>query len=362
MAKARRGSALHRAGIGGEMARAGLPEGTNARRRDRVALLCTTALQAAAVLVLATPAIAQLAPNARPTGGQVVGGQVGISQNAQTTTVQQSTQQGAVNWQSFNVGSAHAVQFQQPNAAATTLNRVVGPDPSVIAGKITANGNVVLVNQSGVVFSQGAQVDVHGLIVSSANITDRNFMAGRMVFDQAGNPNARIINHGQISVKESGLAALVAPSVANHGVINARMGKVVLAGATAHTVDLYGDGLIAVDVTGQVKQAPIGPDGKAVTVLVTNTGTILADGGTVVLTAKAVDGIVNNLVTAGGKIQANTAGGKVGRIELAGVGGGLTIEGDVSAMGTMAGSAGGNVQALATGDVAVTKTARRCSM
>ncbi len=340
------------------MARAGLPAGTNARRRDRVALLCTTALQAAAVLVLSTPAIAQLAPNARPTGGQVVGGQVGISQNAQTTTVQQSSQLGAVNWQSFNVGSAHAVQFQQPNAAATTLNRVVGPDPSMIAGKITANGNVVLVNQSGVVFSKGAQVDVNGLIVTSTNISNKNFMAGKMVFDQPGSPNARIVNHGQISVKESGLAALVAPSVANHGVINARMGKVVLAGAMTHTVDLYGDGLIAVDVTGQVKQAPIGPDGKAVTVLVTNTGTILADGGTVVLTAKAVDGIVNNLVTAGGKIQANTAGGRVGRIELTGVGGGLTIEGDVSAMGTMAGTKGGTVQALATGDVTVTKTAR----
>ena len=358
MAKERRGSALHRAGIGGGMARAGLPAGTNARRRDRVALLCTTALQAAAVLVLSTPAIAQLAPNARPTGGQVVGGQVGISQNAQTTTVQQSSQLGAVNWQSFNVGSAHAVQFQQPNAAATTLNRVVGPDPSVIAGKITANGNVVLVNQSGVVFSKGAQVDVNGLIVTSTNISNQNFMAGKMVFDQPGSPNARIVNHGQISVKESGLAALVAPSVANHGVINARMGKVVLAGAMTHTVDLYGDGLIAVDVTGQVKQAPIGPDGKAVTVLVTNTGTILADGGTVVLTAKAVDGIVNNLVTAGGKIQANTAGGQVGRIELTGVGGGLTIEGDVSAMGSMAGTKGGTVQALATGDVTVTKTAR----
>mgnify|MGYP003334674858 CR=1 FL=1 len=38
----------------------------------------------------------------------------------------------------------------------------------------------------------------------------------------------------------------------------------------------------------------VGPDGKAVTALVTNTGTIIADGGTVVLTANAVDGIVTN--------------------------------------------------------------------
>lgn len=327
-------------------------------RRDRVTLLSTTALQAVAVLMTVTPAAAQLAPTARPQNGQVVGGQVSITQNPQTTTVQQGSQLGAVNWQSFNVGSSHTVTFQQPNRSAVTLNRVVGPDPSVIAGRINANGNVVLVNQSGVVFDRGAQVDVQGLIVTSNNIRTQDFMAGRMNFDQPGNPNARIVNNGQITVKESGLAALVAPSVANHGVINARMGKVVLAGATAHTIDLYGDGLVAVDVTGQVKQAPVGPDGKAATVLVTNTGTILADGGTVVLTAKAVDGIVTNLVTAGGTIRANTVGNKVGRIELSGVGGGLVIEGDIAAMGTLAGSVGGTVQALATDGVTVAGAAR----
>ncbi len=358
MAKAG-GQAVHR-GVGqqGTIIPVAIPATLRSRRRDRRGLLGTTALQAVTVLVLAQPALAQLAPTARPTGGQVVGGQVGISQSTQTTTVQQSSQHGAINWQSYNIGASHTVQYLQPNAQASTLNRVVGPDPSVIAGKITANGNVVLVNQSGVVFEKGAQVDVQGLIVTSNNIRTADFMAGRMNFDQPGNPNARVVNHGSITVRESGLAALVAPSVANHGVINARMGKVVLAGATAHTVDLYGDGLIAVDVTGQVKQVPVGPDGKAVTALVTNTGTILADGGTVQLTARAVDGIVGNLVTAGGRIQANSVGNRAGRIDIAGVGGGLTIEGDIAATGIAAGTKGGSVQALATGDVTVRNGAR----
>ena len=100
----------------------------------------------------------------------------------------------------------------------------------------------------------------------------------------------------------------MAPQVANSGTINAKLGHVVLAGAKTATLDLYGDGLLSLDVTNQVTQVPVGADGKKVTALVTNTGVIVADGGTVQLTARAADGIVQNLVQAGGKIRAATAG------------------------------------------------------
>ena len=82
----------------------------------------------------------------------------------------------------------------------------------------------------------------------------------------------------------------------------------MLAGAKTATLDLYGDGLLSLDVTNQVTQTPVGPDGKAATALVTNTGVIVADGGTVQLTARAADGIVQNLVEAGGTIRAATRG------------------------------------------------------
>ena len=62
----------------------------------------------------------------------------------------------------------------------------------------------------------------------------------------------------QITVRQAGLAALVAPQVANSGVINARMGHVVLAGAKTATLDLYGDGLLALDVSNQMTKAPMG--------------------------------------------------------------------------------------------------------
>jgi len=134
------------------------------------------------------------------------------------------------------------------------------------------------VNQSGVNFYKGAQVNAAGVMVSAAGITNQNFMAGVMKFDQPGKPDARIDNQGTITVKQAGLAALVAPRVANSGVITAQLGHVVLAGAKTATLDLYGDGLLSLDVSDQVMQAPVGNAGRTATALVTNTGTIIADG------------------------------------------------------------------------------------
>ncbi len=327
-------------------------------RRKRSALMVSTALQATAMFVLSLPADAQPAPNARPTGGVVVAGTAAIGQTANTTTINQSTQRAAVNWQSFDVGSQQRVDFRQPSANAMTLNRVVGPDPSRIAGRIDANGQVVLVNQSGVTFFKGAQVNTNGLMVSAIGITNQNFMAGKMVFDQPGNPNARVENQGTITVREAGLAALVAPQVANSGVINAKLGHVVLAGAKTATLDLYGDGLLSLDVSNQVTQAPVGADGKPVTALVTNTGVIVADGGTVQLTARAADGVVQNLVNAGGKIRAATVGNAAGMVALGGVGGSIVVEGQLSAPGRAPGTVGGDIEIATTGNVTVASSAR----
>jgi filamentous hemagglutinin family protein len=318
-------------------------------RRTRSALMVSTALQAAVVTVLALPASAQPAPNARPTGGVVVGGSAAIAQSANNTIIHQTSQRAALNWQSFNVGSQQSVTFQQPDARAIALNTVTGPNPSQIAGRIGANGQVVLVNQSGVTFYKGSQVNTAGLMVSAASADPQAFMrGGNIVFDRAGHPDARIVNNGHITITGAGLASLVAPSVANAGVITARLGNVVLAGAKTATLDLYGDKLVTVNVTGAVTKAPDG--GQA---LVTNTGVIRADGGTVRLTARAVDGVVTNLVTAGGKIQARTVGSHNGDIAIDGVGGSITVTGDLDATGRAAGTTGGRIGLLASDAVIV---------
>ena len=103
----------------------------------------------------------------------------------------QSSARAAINWRSFSIGAAEHVNFQQPSASAATLNRVVGTDPSIILGRLTANGQVFLVNRNGILFGQGSKVDVGALVASTANVSNANFMAGRLVFDEGAESRAR---------------------------------------------------------------------------------------------------------------------------------------------------------------------------
>lgn len=322
--------------------------------RPRHDLLRSTALQAVFLVALVAPsprALAQTAPaaTALPTGGQVIAGQARITATTgagtAAMTVKQSTAYGAYDWKSFDIGKTASVTYQVPNSQSVSVNRVISPtSPSVIAGKLASNGVVVVQNQSGVVFTQGAEVNVNTLIASAPGISDANARAGRLIFDQAPRPGAKVENHGSITVAQTGLAALVAPQVANSGVIRAQMGRVVLAGAEAHTVDLYGDGLLSIDVTRQVTHIPVGADGKGATALVTNTGTIVADGGTILLTASAVDGVVQNLVAAGGTVRANTVGNRTGQVAIKANGGDVAVTGTILAQGISSGSKGGQVE------------------
>jgi len=73
-------------------------------RRNRPALMMSTALQATVILVLSLPADAQPLPNAHPTGGSVVAGAAAISQTGSKTQIDQSSQRAAIDWKSFDVG------------------------------------------------------------------------------------------------------------------------------------------------------------------------------------------------------------------------------------------------------------------
>ncbi|WP_270938836.1 two-partner secretion domain-containing protein, partial [Falsiroseomonas oryzae] len=264
-----------------------------APRLLRAALLASTAL-------LPATALAQ-----RPGGGSVQAGSATIDQtDPARTQVTQTSDRAVINWTTFNIGGTHHVNIDQPAASSWSLQRVTAPDPSTIAGRLTSNGGVAIVNRSGITFAAGAQVDVASLIATTSDITNGNFMAGVMAFDGAPNPGARVENRAgsTITVREQGLAALVGPVVANAGVIRARLGRVALAGgAERFTLDLAGDGLLSIDVTQQVSTGPGG--GVA---LVTNTGTIEADGGSILLSATAASGVVERLVSAGGTIRADT--------------------------------------------------------
>lgn len=274
-----------------------------------------------AVLLLGTALgpLAALPALANPLGGDVVAGDASVAgEGTPTVTVTQGSDKAIIDWRSFNVGLGETTQFVQPSQQSVTLNRVTGGEgASTIAGAINANGQVFLVNPDGILFTKDAQIDVGGLLATTNDISNSDFMAGTYRFSTPGNPTASVVNEGTITVTDTGMAALVAPGVRNAGTITANLGKVSLASGNSFTLDFYGDNLIdlAVDdsIAGQVIDVATG---KPLTDLVSNSGLIRADGGTVQLTAAAARSVVDSVINNTGNIEANSVGLKNGKIVL----------------------------------------------
>jgi filamentous hemagglutinin family protein len=115
----------------------------------------------------------------------------------------------AANWQSFSIGAGHTVNFVQPSSSAVALNRVLGSDVSVIQGALNANGQVFLINPNGVLFTPTAQVNVGGIVASTLNLSNEDFLAGRYRF--SGDSTASVINQGNIQTAPGGTAASSPP-------------------------------------------------------------------------------------------------------------------------------------------------------
>jgi len=275
--------------------------------------------------------------DAAPTGGTVVAGQGTVSQTGGTTTVRQQSQNLSLNWVGFSISSAETVQFVQPSTTAVALNRVIGTDATQIYGHLVANGQVFLVNPNGVLFAPGAQVDVGGLVASSLNISDSDFLAGNYKF-QTGSSNSRgsaspasVVNQGSITAAAGGSVALLGGQVSNQGTITARLGTVALAAGSAMTLDFNGNKLMSVKV-----------DQGAVSALAENRQLIQADGGTVIMTAAARDTLVSTVVNNTGVIEARTIQNQDGEIELLGSpnGGRVNVDGTLDASAPNGGNGG----------------------
>ncbi len=232
---------------------------------------------------------------ANPTGPAVVGGNAAVSGvGTSHVTINQASQQTIINWQSFNIAPNDVTQFIQPNASAIALNRIYDHNPSQVLGSLRANGTVVLLNPNGVFFGPNAQVNVGGLIASSLNITNANFLAGHYLFEGAG-VEGIVKNLGFIRGIHDGVY-LLAPNVENGGVITAPGGNIVLAAGTKAYLATRPDG------RGFLTEFSA-PTGQAV-----NVKDLVADGGHVTLAGRVVN--------QAGRVQANSVREKNGKIEL----------------------------------------------
>ena len=267
-----------------------------------------------------------------------------ISQSPNTLEVSQTTDKAIIEWHSFNISSNETTHFQQP-AGGVALNRV---DPthgvSQIYGQLSATGKIILVNQAGIFFGPGAHVDVGGIICSTRDITDKNFLADKYVFQKSSNYNGAIINNGTIKAEDYGLVSLLASNIINNGLIQARFGNVALASGDKITIDLYGDQLINFSVDKPNNEAGVDQNNNMIKDAVKNTGEILADGGMISITTKAALNVVDNAINMQGILQAKSIQQHKGVIILEGDHFNQSyVSGKIDATGLDVNQSGGNV-------------------
>lgn len=278
---------------------------------------------------------------AMPTGGRIQSGQGSIARNGKDMTVTQSSGKMAVDWTQFNIAGDEAVRFAQPGRDAVALNRVTGGQKSVIDGALSANGNLLLVNPNGLVFGRTSTLDVGSLVASTAQLNDtfmKSFADSTASLDLTigdGNTSA-ILNAGTIRA-QGGLVALHAAQVENSGSIENEGGTVALAAAGQLTLSPDSDGKLNYTVDGALAQART-----------LSSGSIKANGGYVVMTAKSADDVLGTVVNNSGTIEARTLRqDEKGQILLdGGDSGTVEVSGTLDASGTEAGQSAGAIKVI----------------
>ena len=306
-------------------------------RGMRKALLTSSSLICAGLGVVSAAHAGTL-----PVGGTVAAGSASIAANGTSTAINQTSQNAVINWQNFSVGAGNSVDFHLANASGATLNRVTGNTASTIAGQITSNGAVYLVNPNGIAITSTGSVQTGGgFVASTLDIADADFMAGRLNFKGNGASKA-VTNAGNISAGQGAYVALLGGAVGNSGTITVPLGRLAMGSGEQVALDLNGGNFMQVAVPSALVTGN--------SALVDNSGTIVVSGGSVQLQAAVVKGAVRNVINMSGSINADSATGDGGNIHLIGgastadMSGQVTISGHLSAQATGVSGNGGFIE------------------
>ena len=253
---------------------------------------------------------------AAPSGGNVVNGNAEIIHNGSNTIINQGSNNAIINWDSFDINKGESVYFNQNSSSSIVLNRVTNGLPTNIFGNLTANGNVFIMNNAGVLIGNGAVINTNSFLAGAANINDKDFMAGKYNFYGA---KGSVINNGNIKVQNGGYAVLLGKNVENNGLIAAKLGKIYLSSGEAFRMDMSGNDLIGVYIEKGADNA-----------LTTNTGKLHAEGGTIVMTAKNASDVIRQAVNNTGVIDASSISFEGGKVILGAENGEVINNGDIN--------------------------------
>lgn len=243
---------------------------------------------------------------------------------ADKMTINQESDKVQINWHSFDIGKDKEVIFKQPDANSVAYNRVTGGNASQIQGKLTANGKVYLANPNGVIITQGAQINVAGLLATTKDLEKisengnsnsyqftRKTKDGQVVKNRQVLKDGLVVKEGQV-INEGNITAqdfvvLNGDEVINKGNINVEKnstinGKVYLSSGEDFTFTLP-DSVISVALEDNTVQS-----------IVKNEGSIKA--GEITLSAKGRNQVLDSLVMNNGVLEATKVSSKNGKVVL----------------------------------------------
>ncbi len=308
-----------------------------AKAADRLART-SQAIAAMGNLQASARAAAGAVPDGLATGGlePLAGGTwtgAGLpAQSGSSVRIRQTTAQALLDWKTFNVGRNTSLIFDQSAGGSDSgkwiaFNKVFDPSgkPSEIRGSIKADGQVYIINQNGIIFGAGSQVNARSLVASSLPINDNLIARGLLnqkanapeflfsalttgtfnpaVADPASGSPAQLDPSkpvGDVVVERGALLAspvtnegyggkimLVGKNVRNDGVIVTPAGQTILAAGLQVGIDAHSaadPSLRGLDVfVGAVSAATLGSGGEA-----KNTGLIEAARGSIIMAGKHV--------------------------------------------------------------------------
>lgn len=250
------------------------------------------ALSGVAQCMLGQPANAAPFEGMVPGGGQWTGAKVPVPDTeTRTLTVEQTQSKAYLNWSKLNIVAGERLHFEQQSSSWIVLNHIHDLSPSTVNGAITAKGGVYLINQNGILFGSGAQVDTHTFVASTLDIDDQIFNNGMAdainqgqgkelaAFVGTGTGYIQIDAGALLKTDGGGSIMLLAPRIDNAGEINTPGGQAILA---ASQDKVYLANFTDVNSRGMLVEVATGGD-------VSNLGRIIAERGNVSIIGHAVN-------------------------------------------------------------------------
>jgi fibronectin-binding autotransporter adhesin len=248
----------------------------------------------------------EVVSNTLPVLSSIQSGNVNINSNNNVLNINQSSNKAIIDWKTFDVGSESTVNFNQPSASSSTLNKILSSDPSKIFGKLNATGEVIFQNYGGIYFGKNSRLDVGSITATTGNIRNEDYLNDNYKFDLT-NSTGNIENLGEINAFEN-YVALLSPEVRNSGLIVAEK-TAVLGSGNEVTLNFINGGTLHSITTTE----------NNVDTLVENKSAIEVPGGLIIISVKAKSSLVSSIINQEGILstkQADQVVKKDGRVYL----------------------------------------------